>query len=69
MARLGSRARPAVVRVATETRAREILAVCDAHGWQVIVGVEPDAPEDLRDVRTLLATADRRAPRTDRRTQ
>lgn len=65
MARLGSRARPAVVRVPTETRAQEIVALCDAYGWQVIVGVEPDAPEDVRDLRTLLTpppVAARRAP-------
>jgi SWIM/SEC-C metal-binding protein len=55
MARLGSRTRPAIVRVQTEAHAQEILAVCTAHGWQVIVGVEPDVPEDVSDVRTLLA--------------
>ena len=55
MARLGSRKRPAIVRVQTEAHAQEIVAVCDAHGWQVIVGVEPDAPEDVSDVRKLLA--------------
>jgi len=55
MARLGSRKRPAIVRVQTEARARELVDLCDAHGWQLIVGVEPDAPEDVSDVRTLLA--------------
>ena len=55
MARLGSRRRPAIVRVQTEAHAQEIVAVCEAHGWQVIVGVEPDAPEDVSDVRQLLA--------------
>ena len=55
MARLGSRRRPAIVRVQTEAHAQEIVELCDAHGWQVIVGVEPDAPEDVRDVRKLLA--------------
>ena len=55
MARLGSRARPAIVRVQTEAHAQEIVALCDAHGWQVIVGVEPDAPEDVSDVQKLLA--------------
>ena len=55
MARLGSRRRPAVVRVQTEAHAHEIVEVCDAHGWQVIVGVEPDQPEDVSDVRKLLA--------------
>ena|SRR5713226_8807408 len=55
MARLGSRKRPAIVRVQTEAHAEEIVAVCDTHGWQVIVGVEPDVPEDVSDVRKLLA--------------
>ena len=55
MARLGSRTRPAIVRVQTETHAQEIVAVCTAHGWQVIVGVEPDAPEDVSDLSKLLA--------------
>ena len=54
MARLGSRKRPAIVRVQTEAHAEELVALCDAHGWQVIVGVEPDAPEDVSDVRKLL---------------
>src|SRR3989304_817059 len=55
MARLGSRKRPAIVRDQTEANVEEIVAVCDAHGWQVIVGVEPDVPEDVSDVRKLLA--------------
>ena len=54
MARLGSRKRPAIVRVQTAAHAQEIVAVCQAHGWQVIVGVEPDVPEDVSDVRTLI---------------
>jgi len=55
MARLGSRRHPAIVRVRSEARAEEIVALCDAHGWQVIVGVEPDVPEDVSDVHKLLA--------------
>jgi SWIM/SEC-C metal-binding protein len=62
MARLGSRKRPAIVRVQTEAHAREIVDLCDAHGWQVIVGVEPDASEDVSDVRTLLAPTPGIAP-------
>jgi SWIM/SEC-C metal-binding protein len=62
MARLGSRARPAIVRVQTEAHAQELVAVCTAHGWQVIVGVEPDAPEDVSDVHKLLAPAPSIAP-------
>lgn len=54
MAKLGSRKRPAVVRTQTEKKAQEILDLCNEHGWQVIVGVEPDKPEDLTDVERLL---------------
>ena len=55
MARLGSRRRPAIVRVQSGARAQELVELCTAHGWQVIVGVEPDAPEDVSDVHKLLA--------------
>ncbi len=55
MARLGSRKRPAIVRVQSMSRAEEILSLCDEHGWQVIVGVEPEDPEDTADVERLLA--------------
>ena len=54
MARLGTAARPAVVHVQTEERADEIIDLCDDHGWQLIVGVEPDKPEDITDVLKLL---------------
>lgn len=54
MAKLGSTRHPAIVRVGTEQRAEEILAVCDRHGWKVIVGLEPDQPEDISDVERLL---------------
>jgi hypothetical protein len=42
MTRLGSTTRPAVVRVQDAASAREILALCNERGWQVIVGIEPD---------------------------
>ena len=57
MAKLGSKKRPAVVRVHSQTRAAEILALCDARGWQVVVGVEPDEPEDISDVKRLMRKA------------
>jgi hypothetical protein len=50
MAKLGSKKRPAVVRVHTEEKAQEILDICNEHGWQVIVGIENDKPEDIMDV-------------------
>ncbi len=54
MTRLGSTARPAVVRVQDPARAQEILTLCNERGWQVIVGIEPDQPEDLADLAKLL---------------
>ena len=55
MAKLGSEKRPAIARVQTQVRAEEILAICIEHGWKVIVGIEPDKPEDISDVERLLS--------------
>ncbi|MDD3581156.1 MAG: SEC-C metal-binding domain-containing protein [Desulfobacca sp.] len=54
MAKLGSKKRPAVVRVQTMEKAQEILDLCNEHGWQVVVGLEEDKPEDISDVERLL---------------
>jgi SWIM/SEC-C metal-binding protein len=54
MAKLGTHKKPAVVRVGTESRAQEIIQICDQNGWQVIVGIEPDEPENISDVKWLL---------------
>ena len=54
MAKLGSDKRPAVVRVQTQKRAEEILSICDRNGWKVIIGLEPDKPENIADVERLL---------------
>ncbi len=54
MSRLGSTTRPAVVRVQTEALAQEILAFCHERGWHVLVGIEPDRPEDTTDLERLL---------------
>ncbi|MGQ9625221.1 MAG: PBPRA1643 family SWIM/SEC-C metal-binding motif protein [Candidatus Bathycorpusculaceae bacterium] len=54
MPRLGSKERPAVVRVKTMEKAAEIVALCDKHGWEVIAGIEPDKPEDISDLKKLL---------------
>jgi SWIM/SEC-C metal-binding protein len=55
MPQLGSKARPAVVRVQTMERAEEILVVFEEHGWQCIVGIEENRPEDISDLNTLLS--------------
>jgi SWIM/SEC-C metal-binding protein len=52
--KLGSQARPAIARVHTRERAEQLVELCDEHGWTVIVGIEPDRPEDVSDVERLL---------------
>ena len=64
MARLGSEKKPAVVRVRTENRARSVLDLCEERGWKVVVGIEPDQPEDLAQVQKLLEKKPA-APRPD----
>jgi hypothetical protein len=54
MAKLESDKRPAVVRVQTMPKGEEIVALCEKHHWKVIVGIEPDQPEDLSDIDLLL---------------
>lgn len=54
MASIGTRKKPAVVRVQTPERAQRVLELCDEHGVVVIVGVEPDKPEDLSDIERAL---------------
>lgn len=54
MAKLGTKKKPAIVRVQTERKAQELLLLCHQKGWEVIVGIEPDQPEDMTDVEQLL---------------
>lgn len=54
LAKSGTDKRPAVVRVRSVERAEAIVALCNQHEWQVIVGVEEGEPEDVSDVEWLL---------------
>lgn len=54
MSKLGSKEKPAVVKVRTQQKAQEIIALCNSKGWQVIVGIEPYEDEDISDVERLL---------------
>src|SRR5260370_17627292 len=56
LAKLGTHKRPAVVRVRSFEKGEDIVTLCNEHGWQVIVGVEEDEPEDTSDVECLLTT-------------
>lgn len=55
MAQLGSKKKPARVRVQTEERGMELVALCTQKGWQVIVGIEPDKEENIDDIKKLEA--------------
>jgi len=54
MAKLGSKKRPAIVRVQTPERADEMTAIAREHDWDCIVGIEPDNDEDITDLLKLL---------------
>jgi SWIM/SEC-C metal-binding protein len=53
MSQLGSKTKPARVRVQTEERAMELFALCETKGWQVIIGIEPDNTENIDDILKL----------------
>ena len=55
MSKLGTKNKPARVRVQTEERAMEIMALCTQKNWQVIVGIEPDKRENIEDIKKLEA--------------
>jgi SWIM/SEC-C metal-binding protein len=54
MARLGTKKHPAILRVQDEQRALEVFELCQAHGIECIVGVEPEEPEDISDIERAL---------------
>jgi SWIM/SEC-C metal-binding protein len=54
MTRLGSKKRPAVVRVQTQERADQVLEIFREYDWDFIIGVEPDKDEDITDLLKLL---------------
>ncbi|MGW8302891.1 MAG: PBPRA1643 family SWIM/SEC-C metal-binding motif protein [Desulfobacterales bacterium] len=53
-AKLGTEKRPAIVRVQTEERMKEVAAIFDENGWKFTIGLEPDKPEDITDLEILL---------------
>jgi hypothetical protein len=61
MAKLGTEKRPGVVRVGTVEKAEEIVAFCQARGWKVIVGVEPDQPQDMSDLDEIIRESEKAA--------
>jgi SWIM/SEC-C metal-binding protein len=53
-ARLGTKKKPAVVKVQTEERLKEIASIFEEKGWEYTIGLEPDNPEDITDLELLL---------------
>jgi SWIM/SEC-C metal-binding protein len=62
MAKIGTKRHPAIVRVETADRANEIMDLCEQHGIQVMVGIEPDKQGDISDVERLLRRVARAKP-------
>jgi len=54
MAKLGTKKKPAIIRVQTETRAMEVASIFEENGWQFILGIEPEKAEDISDLEKLL---------------
>ena len=52
--KLGSEKYPAVVRVRSEARFKEVSATFEKHGWNSRIAIEPDKAEDVGDLERLL---------------
>lgn len=52
--KLGTEKQPAVVQVKTKKRMKEVAAVFEKNGWKYKIDLEPDKPEDINDLETLL---------------
>ena len=53
-AKLGTKKKPAVVRVQTEERLKEVASKFEENGWIYTIELEPDKPEDITDLEILL---------------
>jgi len=53
-AKLGSEKNPAVVRVQSEARFKELSATFAKRGWRCRISIEPDKAEDVSDLERLL---------------
>ena len=53
-AKLGSEKNPAVVRVRSEVRFKEVRAIFEERGWACRISLEPEQAEDVGDLERLL---------------
>ena len=52
--KLGTEKNPAVVRVQTKKRMKEVASIFEKNGWKYTIGLESDKPEDITDLEILL---------------
>jgi SWIM/SEC-C metal-binding protein len=69
-AKLGTEKNPAIVRVQTKKRMKEVTSIFEKNGWKYTIGLEPDKPEDITDLEILLnppktIVADKKIGRND----
>jgi SWIM/SEC-C metal-binding protein len=55
VARIGTEKHPAVARVQTEARMKQVMALCRQNNIHFIIGLEPDKPEDITDIERALS--------------
>jgi SWIM/SEC-C metal-binding protein len=56
-AKLGTEKNPAVVRVKTKERRKEVAAIFKKNNWQCKIELTPDKPEDITALKKLLKPA------------
>jgi SWIM/SEC-C metal-binding protein len=54
--KLGTKKNPAVVSVKTKRRMKQVAAIFEEHGWEHIIELDKDEPEDITDLEVLLNT-------------
>jgi SWIM/SEC-C metal-binding protein len=52
--KLGTEKNPAIVKVQTDKRVKELESVFEENGWKYTIELEPDKPEDITDLEILL---------------
>ncbi len=58
MARIGSLERPILVHVQTLERREYVSDICLEFGWYHLITLDPDKPEDISDLKTVLILYD-----------
>lgn len=56
-AKLGTEKKPAVVRVKTKKRLKEVESIFKKHGWEYTIELDQKKPEDIVDLEMLLNPA------------